>query len=121
MRSALEVAVGLLFLIGAVFNSVYTRGHGQEFYGEWAAKAWLPPAGRAISRLVLPRTKAFTVVLVVFQALVALAILSRGDIANPALLVGGAFALVVAFFSSPGGAVANVSLAALQWALALTG
>ena len=34
-------------------------------------------------------------------------------------VVGGVFALTVAFFSSPGGAICNLVLAAIQFALAI--
>lgn len=121
MQSALEIAVGVLFAVGAMFNAVYTLRHAQEFFEEFAAKAWVRPAGRLVERLVLPRTTAFTVLLIAFQVAVALAVFSRGELVTPALMAGGGFALVVALFSSPGGTVANLGLAALQFALALTG
>lgn len=59
-----------------------------------------------------------TVVLVVFQLLVGISILTRGGAATAALIVGGVFAAVIALFSSPGGAIGNVALAAAQFVLA---
>lgn len=120
MRSVAEIAVGVLFAVGATFNAVYTLHHGEEFFGEFATKAWLRPAGRLVERVVLPRTTTFTTLLIAFQVGVAVAVLSRGALVTPALVAGGAFALIVALFSSRGGAVANLALSALQFALALT-
>ncbi len=69
---------------------------------------------------MIPRGTPFTVLLMVFQVAVAVAILTRGELVEPALLVGGAFALIVAFFSSPGGTLGNLTLAGIQFALAFT-
>ncbi len=69
---------------------------------------------------MIPNGTLFTVLLIVFQATVATAILTRGGLAKAALLAGGAFSLVVAFFSNPAGTAANVALAAIQFALALS-
>ena len=85
MRSVAEIAVGVLFAVGATFNATYTLRHGEEFFGEFAAKAWLRPAGRLVERVVLPRTTAFTALLIVFQVGVAVAVLSRGELVTPAL------------------------------------
>ncbi len=120
LRSVLEVAVGVVFAAGAVFNGVYTLRHSAAFYGDFADGAWLGPAERFIRRLVIPRGTPFTVLLIVFQVAVAAAILTSGELVAPALLVGGAFALIVAFFSSPGGTVGNLALAVIQFALAVT-
>ena len=118
MRAAAEIAIGVIFAAGAIFNGSYTLGRSREFYEEFADRAWLAPFGSVTSRLIVPNGVAFTVVLIVFQATVAAAILSRGAAVGPALVVGGAFAAVVALFSSPGGTLGNVALAAIQFALA---
>ncbi len=120
LRSVAEIAVGAIYVAGAAFNGVYTLRHSAEFYGDFADGAWLNPAEWFIRRVVIPNGTLFTVLLIVFQAAVAIAILARGALVEPALLVGGAFALVVAFFSSPGGTVGNLALAVIQFALALT-
>lgn len=118
MRAAAEVAIGLLYAIGAVFNAVYTLRHSQEFFGEFAARAWFAPARWLTSRLIVPNSVPFTVMLILFQAAVAASILSRGGAVGPALVIGAGFAAVVALFSSPGGAVGNGVLAAVQFTLA---
>jgi hypothetical protein len=40
--------------------------------------------------VVIPNGRLFTVLLIVFQTAVAIAILTRGDLVNAALLAGGA-------------------------------
>ena len=118
--SVAEIAVGAVYAVGAVFNSVYTLRHSTEFYGTFADGAWLGPAEWFIRRLVIPNGTLFTVLLIVFQAALAITIITRGDLVGPALLVGGSFALVVAFFSNPGGTAGNLALAVIQFTLALT-
>ena len=120
LRTVAEVAIGILYAVGAVFNSVWTLRHSAEFYGDFADGAWLSPARWVIRNLVIPNGTLFTVLLIVFQASVAIAILTRGDLVTVALLAGGTFSLFVAFFSNPAGSVAGLALAVIQFALALT-
>lgn len=119
LRNVAEVGVGVLFGIGAIFNATYTRTHGEEFYGSFAEGAWLVPARRVIEKVVIPNSTVVTALLVLFGAAEAIMILLRGDLVRPALLAGGGFALVAAAASSPGGTVANLALAAIQFTLAL--
>lgn len=44
MSSVLEILIAVLYLVGAVFNTVYTLRHGEEFYTDFVEKAWLRPA-----------------------------------------------------------------------------
>ena len=118
MRTVLEILIGVLYLVGAGFNLVYTLRNGKEFYGGFVEGAWLPPARRFTESVVVPYSVPFTVVLVLFQVGVGLSILTRGGAVTPALVVGGVFAAVVALFSSPGGTLGNLVLAAIQLALA---
>jgi hypothetical protein len=120
LRSVAEIAIGVIYGVGAAFNTVYTLRHSAEFYGDFADGAWFPPARWFIRRLVIPNGTVVTVLVILFQVTVAVAILSRGDLVTAALYTGATFALVVAFFSSPRGAVGNVALAALQFGLAVT-
>jgi hypothetical protein len=120
LRAVAEIAIGALFAVGAVFNTVYTLRHTAEFYGEFADGAWLSPAEWFIRNVVIPNGTVFTVLLIVFQAAVAIAILTRGDLVTLGLLAGGTFALVAALFSNPAGAIANLVLAVIQFALALS-
>jgi hypothetical protein len=113
-----EIAIGIVFAAGAVFNSVYTLRHTDSFYGDFANGAWLAPAESFIRNVVMPNGTVFTLLVIVFQATIAFVILTRGDLVTAALIAGGVFALVVALFSSPAGTAGNLTLAASQFALA---
>ena len=120
VRTIAEIGIGLLYVVGAIFNTLYTRTHGEEFYGSFAEGAWFPPAGALVKRYVIPHSRPFTYLLIAFQLLVALAILSRGPYVVYGLYAGAIFALGAALVSSVGGAIANLALAAVQFLLAFT-
>lgn len=113
-----EIAIGAAYAAGAVFNTVYTLRHSTEFYTTFADRAWLRPPASLIRTVIIPNGTIFTVLLIAFQVTIAIAIFTRGDLVTAALLAGGAFAFVVAFFSSPGGTVGNLTLAGIQFVLA---
>ena len=118
IRTVLEVGIGLVYLIGAIFNTLYTRTHGEEFYGSFAKGAWFRPARALIDRLVIPNPKPFTYLLIAFQLVVALAILSRGPYVVYGLYAGALFNLGAAVVSNVPGAIAGLVLAAIQFLLA---
>jgi hypothetical protein len=118
LRTVGEIGIGMLFAVGAVFNSVYTLRHGKEFYGSFADGAWLSPGRWVIDNVVLPNATVFTVLLIVFQVAVATLILTRGDLVTSALVAGAAFSVLAALGSSPGGTAGNLALAAIQIVLA---
>ena len=120
LRNVAEVGIGALYGIGAVFNTAYTLSHGDEFYGSFSKGAWFGPARWAVDHIVLPNAVVFTVALILFQAAVAIMILSRGDLVAVALFAGAVFSVVAALASSPGGTLANLALAAMQTSLALS-
>jgi hypothetical protein len=121
LRAILEIGLGIVYLVGAVFNTLYTYRHGDEFYGGFARGTLIPPVRRLIEGVVIPRSRAFTIVLVIFQVSVALALLSRGPYTAYGLWAGALFCLVAAAASSLGGAIANLILAVLQGFLATAG
>ena len=49
-----EIGIGLLFGVGAVFNTIYTLRHGDEFYGSFATAACLPGPVRSSSASSFP-------------------------------------------------------------------
>ena len=120
IRNILEIGIGLLFLIGAIFNSLYTFRHGDEFYGSFAENAILAPARTLVRRLVIPHDRIFTVLLIIFQLIVAFCILSRGELVVPGLIAGAVFCFAAALVSNTGGAIANLVLAFGQLVLAFT-
>lgn len=119
-RNVIEIGFGLLYLIGAVFNFLYTLNHGDEFYGGFADKAILAASRQLVRKVIIPRAKLFTGLLIVFQLLVAVSILSRGDFVEPALIAGAVFCFIAALVSNTSGAVANLSMALVQMFFAFT-
>lgn len=120
LRSILEIGFGLLYLIGAIFNSAYTLRHGDEFYGSFAENALLAPARTLIRKVVIPHAKVFTVLLIAFQLVVAFCILSRGDLVVYGLIAGAVFNFGVVLVSNTTGAIASLVMAIVQLFLALT-
>jgi hypothetical protein len=119
-RNLVEIGFGVLYLIGAVFNSLYTLRHGDEFYGSFADKAILAPAKHLVQRVVIPHARLFTILLIVFQLAVAFCILSRGALVRPGLIAGAIFSFTVVFVSSAPGAIANLVMSIGQLYLALS-
>ena len=76
---------------------------------------------RFFERIVLPEAVVFSAGVIVVQAAVAVAILSRGDLTTAGLVPGAMFAALAALAASPGGTAGNLALAGLQATLALTG
>jgi hypothetical protein len=118
VRTVIEVGIGLVYLIGAIFNTLYTRTHGAEFYGSFAKGAWFKPSRALIDKSVIPNSRLFTYLLITFQLVVALAILSRGPYVAYGLYAGALFNLGAAVVSNVPGAIANLVLAAAQFLLA---
>ncbi|HSR19767.1 MAG TPA: hypothetical protein VLL49_02525 [Anaerolineales bacterium] len=120
MRSVVEIAFGLLFLIGAVFNTLYTMRHGAEFYGSFADGALWPVARTLVRTIVIPRARFFTALMIVFQLVVAVCILSRGPLVAAGLAAGAIFALGAVLVSNAAGAIANLAMGILLAYLGLT-
>jgi hypothetical protein len=120
LRNIFEIGFGLIYVVGAVFNCFYTWRHGAEFYGSFATGAMWPPARQFVPAVVISSATLFTGMLIAFQVIVGLSILSRGTLVVPALGTGAIFCVGAALFSSPGGAIANLIMAGLQTYLAVT-
>ena len=120
LKNIVEIGVGLLFLVGAIFNASYTFRHGEEFYGSFAASAWFRPSRKLVRSVVIPRSKLFTILLIALQVSIAVTILSRGNLVQYGLMAGAIFSLAAVLVSNVPGAIANLALAALQVFLAFT-
>lgn len=120
IRNIAEIGFGVIYSIGAIFNSFYTFKHGEEFFGGFASGAWLKPAGSFVSMVVIPNARVFTALLIAFQVSVAITIFSRGPLATYALYAGSLFCVVAALVSNVGGAIANLLMAVVQFLLAYT-
>ena len=121
IRSAIEIALGVVYAVGAVFNAVYTLGHGDDFYGGFVRGAWFGPGRWLVDHVVLSEPTVFTALLILFELSLAAMLLSRTELVTTALDAGAAFCIVVALVSSPGGTAANLALAVVQLLLATTG
>lgn len=119
-KNIIEIGFGILYLIGAIFNLLYTMRHGDEFYGSFADKAMLVPSKQLFRKVVIPRARLFTGLLIAFQLLVASLILSRGNLVEPGLIAGAAFCFIVVFVSNASGAMANLLMAVVQISLVIT-
>jgi hypothetical protein len=111
IRNILEIGFGVVFLFSAIFNTLYTYRNGEEFYGSFADKALLPPAKVFIQKVVIPRDKVFTILMIIFLLAAAICILSRGALVGPGLIAGGIFAFGAVFVSNLPGAIANLIMA----------
>jgi hypothetical protein len=120
LRNIIEIAFGIMYMIGAGFNFSYTLKHGEEFYTGFADNTWFPPAAWLIRKVVIPNPRIFTDILIAFQLLVGIALLSQGPFVGPGLLAGTTFCLYAVFVSNVPGAIANLVLALLQYYLAST-
>jgi hypothetical protein len=118
VRTAAELVIGVLYAMGAVHQGLFTLRHSQEFYGDMAERAWLRPAEVFIEKVLVPNSVAVTVLVVAFQAAVAIAILTRGPWVAPALVAGGVFSIVGALTGSPAETVGYLVLAAIHFILA---
>ena len=118
VRNFFEISFGVVYLIGAIFNTFYTYRHGEEFFGSFARGTWFSPAKWFIEKFVLPNPKPFAMMLILFQLLVAVALLSQGPNVRLGLLAGTAFCMYAVFVSNLPGAIANLAMAVLQFYLA---
>ena len=118
LRNILEIGFGIIYMIGAGFNFSYTLKHGEQFYQGFADGAWFAPARWFIQTFVVPNPKNFTVILVLFQLLVGVSLLSQGPLVGLGLLAGTVFCMYAVFVSNVPGAIANLALAVLQFYLA---
>jgi uncharacterized membrane protein YphA (DoxX/SURF4 family) len=119
LRNIIEVGFGVLYVMGAIFNSLYTLRHGDEFYGSFADKALLVSSTQLIREVIIPHARLFAILFIIFQVVVAVCILSRGTLVRPGLIAGAIFSLVVVFVSNTYGAIANLIMCIVQIYLAL--
>lgn len=117
-ESILEIAFGVLYMIGAGFNVAYTLRNGETFYRGFAEGTWFAPARWFITNFVIPNPRIFTITLILFQLFVGIALLSQGPYVGFGLLAGTAFCLYAVFVSNLPGAIVNLALAVAQFYLA---
>ena len=118
LRPAIEVVIGTFYALGAGAQVLWVLRHSEKFYRDMAERAWLPPAEAFIEAVLVPNSVLITVLVAVFEAGLAIAILTRGVAVGPALVVGGIFSIVGALTGSPGETVFYGALAAVHFWLA---
>ena len=113
-----EITIGILYALGAGFQGFGTLRDSAAYYREMEDNAWLPLAESFVENLLVPNSVAVGILVVVFEAAAAIAILSRGWAVRPALLAGGAFSVVGALTGAPVETFGYAALAALHFKLA---
>jgi hypothetical protein len=113
-----EITIGVLYALGAGFQAFGTLQSSRAFYREMVAQAWLPPAESLVDTFLVPNSFAITVLVALFEASVAIAILSRKAVVRPALVAGGVFSVVGALTGGPVETIGYAALAALHFKLA---
>lgn len=117
-RTVIEVVIGGFYALGAGGQALWVLPHGQKWYEDMADRAWLPPAEVFVEKVLVPNSVTVTVLAAVFEAAVAIAILTRGAAVVPALIAGGVFSVVGALIGSPGQTVFYGAVAVLHFWLA---
>jgi len=117
-RAVAEIVIGVLYAIGAGDQALNTLRHSQDFYNDMADQAWIRPAEALVDKLFVPNSVTVTVLLVVFQAALAIAILTRGAAVRPALVAGGVFSIVGALTGNPAETIGFGVLAVIHFRLA---
>lgn len=120
LRNILEIGFGILFMIGAIFNSLYTYKNKETFYVSFAENALLLPSRQFVQKIVVPRNKFFTVLMVAFQLITAVSILSRGTLTKPGLIAGAIFSFGAAWVSNTSGMIANLAMAIVLFYLGVS-
>ena len=118
LRKTAEIVIGVLYAIGAVHQALVVLPESREFYVAMAAQAWIRPAQVFVEEVLVPNSAAVTVLVAVFEATLAIAILSRGAAVRWALVAGGAFSIVGALTGSPVETIGYGLLAAIHFWLA---
>lgn len=118
MRTVIEVVVGAFYALGAAAQSLWVMPNSEKFYRDMADRAWLPPAEAFIEGVLIPYSATVTVLVAIFEAGVAIAVLTRGAAVGPALVAGGIFSIVGALTGSGGETVFYGALAVLHFWLA---
>jgi len=115
-----ETVIGVLYALGTTYQGLFVLRSSQDFYLTMADRAWIEPAEVFIEDFLVPNSLVVTILVVVFQGVLAVAILSRGSFVAPALMAGGVFSLVGAFTGNPAETVGYVGLAGMHFWLSAT-
>ena len=118
IRTVAEVVIGVFYALGAGAQALWILRHSEKFYRDMADRSWLRPAESFIENVLVPNSVTVTVLVAVFEAGAAIAILTRGPAVVPALVAGGVFSIIGGLTGSPGETVFYFALAAVHFWLA---
>lgn len=118
LRKTAEIVIGVLYAIGAVHQAFVVLPESGEFYLAMAEQTWIRPAQVFVEEVLVPNSAAVTVLVALFEAALAIAILSRGAAVRWALVAGGVFSIVGALTGSPAETIGYGLLAAVHFWLA---
>lgn len=105
-----RVLVGLYFIGGALFNAVFTYPAATAVYEAFADLSW-PVFEALVRQVVLPLAQPVTLLVIVFEFVVGILVLSRGRWTRPGIQAAVLWHVVLVPFLSFY-AIANVVLAA---------
>jgi len=91
----------VFYAVGAGSQALWILPRGQKWYEDMADRAWLPPAEVFIEKVLVPNSVTVTVLAAIFEAAVAIAILTRGAAVVPALIAGTNSDLLLGIMVSP--------------------
>jgi len=117
-RNIVEVAIGALYAMGAFHQLAFVLRDAAAFYGDMAAQSWIPPARILVKDVLIPNSATATIGVGILEAILAIAILTRGSGVRPALIVGGLFSIAGAATGGPAETAGYGLLAILQFWLA---
>lgn len=119
-RTVAEIVIGVLYALGTIHQGLFVLRSSEAFYMTMADRAWIESAEEFIQGFLVRNSLIVTILVVIFQGLLAVAILSRGPYVAPALVAGGVFTLMGAFTGSPAETIGYVGLAGIHFWLAAT-
>ena len=118
VRKTAEIVIGVLYAIGAAHQAFFVLPESTQFYVTMAAQAWIRPAQVFVEEFLVPNSTIVTVLVVGFEATLAITILSRGSAVRWALVAGGVFSVAGALTGSPAETLGFGLLAAIHFWLA---
>ena len=118
LASVIEIVIGVLYALGAVGQTALVLRNSKKFYSVMADRAWFPTSELLIRRVLLPNSVMVTILVILLEAGLAVAILTGGASVGPALVIGGLFSILGGITGSPGETIGYWALAGVHFWLA---
>jgi len=107
-----RLGFAVIFLVGAVVNAVIVTSN-PGIYSAFADLSFFPVYRRLWSSLVIPYIQFMVGLVVLFETIIALLLLLKGQAVRVGLLIGGIFMMFLFPFWWAGGSLLNLVFAAL--------